>query len=172
MLMMIKSSPNNYTAVFYWDRFLSLLSLFQTTNNNLKGDNMAWELQSHMHQHLQSTIRAFIGERCKCVNEDATIKQSIDLLITVCSSHIWEEGECFASIKESIKNAQLPRFYFMATVESPRDYHQQWIIEQLSRIVGENAIETATTDNGGHRVYLDRHGDWTASWFIDEPFDF
>lgn len=128
---------------------------------------MAWELQSHMHPYLQSTIKAFVHQRCKCVNNDATLRQSIDLLITVCSSHIWEEGECFASIKESIKNAQLPRFYFMSVGGS-----KEWELDQLSRIVGENAIETATTDNGGHRVYLDRHGDWTASWFIDEPFDF
>ena len=139
---------------------------------------MSWELDRHMHSYLDATIRYFINERtvsyngctnCFCENFcGQNYNEVIDLLVTVCSSHLWEEGECFASIKESIKDGTRFRFGFMDTKNSECQFHKQWIVDQLISIVVDNAIETGTTNNGGHLVYLDKHGDWKAPWVTEE----
>tara|TARA_R100001443_G_scaffold8698_1_gene18096 strand:- start:112 stop:507 length:396 start_codon:yes stop_codon:yes gene_type:complete len=130
---------------------------------------MAWELQSHMHQHLDSTVRQFIKDRTKTPSGKQQYTEIIDLLVTVCTAHLWEEGECFATIKHSIKDGTQPGFAFMEGHERAGFGYRLSVIECLIAQIVNNAIETATTDNGGHHVYLDRHGDWMAAWFIEEP---
>ena len=133
---------------------------------------MTLVLPNHMHKHLNETIWSFILAQCNPGKDTkTTYKKYIDLLVTICASHLWEEGECSISIKKSIKEGTQPGFGFLSTSKSKDEdhVHVHWIIIQLIQKVTDNAIETGITNNEGQLVYLDRQGHHCALWLIN-PF--